>query len=91
MTFEWTKEEVQMIKRLWASPESQPALKIIIESLGMFHRSSFTPDPHITAFNEGRRYVAISLTEAINANLSEENGSNTDRGHVPTATERAAI
>lgn len=91
MTFDWTKEEVQMIKRLWASDEHRPALQLIIETLGRFHKPSFDPDSHITAFNEGRRYVAISLTEAINRDLSKDGSSNTDRSYIPTATERAAI
>ena len=92
MTFDWTKDEVQLIKRLWASDEHRPALQLIIETLGRFHKPSFDPDTHITAFNEGRRYVAIALTEAINRDLSKDGSSNTDRSSVvPTATERAAI
>jgi hypothetical protein len=93
MTFEWTKQEAQMIKRLWSNPETRPAMQLIIEELGMLHRPSFNPDSHITAFNEGRRYVAIALTAAINADLrAEDDGSSdTNRSPIPTATERAAV
>ena len=86
----WTKREVELVKGLWADEGGRQALEMIIERLGNLAGPSFVADPHMTAFNEGRRFVARELAAAINLPVEqliaeEPHG----RPRVITATERA--
>lgn len=89
--YPWTKDEVQVIKAAWASDHGRLALSLIVERLGNLHGASFAPDPHVTAFNEGRRYVARELMVAINNPVDRIVKEEPDERHgTLTATERAA-
>jgi len=90
MTFDFTREEQSALKAAWATDHGRAALTIIIERIGMMHKSSFAPDAHVTAFNEGRRFVAIAVATAINQPLKDAHEHDDTRGPIPTATERAA-
>ena len=89
--YPWTKEEAERIKALYADPGGRLVLEMIIERLGWLNGASFMAgDPYMTAFTEGRRFVARELLTAINvpteALIKEEpNG----RTRTLTATERA--
>jgi hypothetical protein len=93
MTYDFTRDEQAAIKAAWATEHGRAALTVIMERLGMLHLSSFSPDANVTAFNEGRRFVAICVAHAINKPLKESDaGHDIDsRGPVPTATERATF
>ncbi len=92
--YPWTKEEAAIIKAAWATEQGALALQLVVEQLGMLHQSSFSSDPHVMAFNEGRRFVARELAAAINMpvkQLVKEHHDDTIRIAEPvTATERAA-
>lgn len=89
--YPWTKDEVQIIKAAWATDPGRLALSLIVERLGNLHGASFSPDPYMTAFMEGRRNVARELMVAIN-NPAEKivKEAPNEFGHGPiSATERA--
>lgn len=95
---EWSREEAQVIKRCYATPEGRDALDLIVQRLALFYRSSFNPDTHVTAFNEGRRFVGSVLDELIHQPLDKFQGMRdvhnnrvsglTDDGRPVSTTER---
>lgn len=90
VTYPWSKSEVETIKALYADDGGRRALELIIERLGNLNGLSFSADPHATAFNEGRRFVAIELLAAINIPTDKLVQEAPDgRTRVVTATERA--
>jgi hypothetical protein len=88
--YKWTKEEAQIIKGSWANDGGRLALTIVVERLGNLQGGSMAADTHMTAFNEGRRWVAQQLATAINMPLDQLVEKDIERktGTV-TATERA--
>lgn len=83
MQHPWTKREAQIIKAAWATPEGRLALETVVNTLGHMHGRSMTADPHMTAFNEGRRYVAIELAYAINTPLDRMQLTEDDHDRSP--------
>jgi hypothetical protein len=86
----WSKDDVSLIKGLYADAGGRRALEFIIEQLGGLLGPSITTDPHVTAFNEGRRFVARELLAAITMPIDKIVQEVPDgRPRVITATERA--
>jgi hypothetical protein len=77
---QWTRDEAQLIKRCYATPEGRDALDLIVQRLALYYQSSFNPDTHVTAFNEGRRFVGKALDDMIHKPLSTFQGI-TDANH----------
>lgn len=90
--FDWTKEEAAAIKGVYATDAGRFVIDTLIYRLGMLQGASMAPDPHMTAFNEGRRYVAGSLHNAVVTPLDKLVPERTDepRHRTITATERAS-
>lgn len=90
--FDWTKEEIAAIKGLYATDAGRYVLDIIVYRLGMLQGASMMSDPHMTAFNEGRRYVAGALHNACVVPLNHLVPERQDehRNRTLTATERFA-
>lgn len=89
--FRWTKEEAGALRALYATDAGRFALDIILHRLGMLNQSSFAPDPHLTAFNEGRRFVAGQLHNALTLPIDQivKEDQHERRHGTLTATERA--
>lgn len=89
--YEWTKDEVQIIKAAWASDAGRHALSLIVDQLAGIHSRSFSSDALQMAFNEGRRFVAIELKTAINLPVDKivKEPDEPRTGRLLTATERA--
>lgn len=91
--YEFSKEEVQIIKGAWASDTGRLALTIIVDRLAALQGRSFVVgDQHLTSFNEGRRWIGQQLARAINApmdKLVKETTNEPRTGRVLSATERA--
>jgi len=88
--FPWSREDVELVKALYADDGGRRALEFIIERLGNLNGLSFAGDPHVTAFNEGRRFVATELLAAINIPTDRlVSEAPNGRTRVITATERA--
>lgn len=94
MTYNWTKEEAQLIKGVWSDQSGRLALTLVVERLCGLHQLSFDEaNTFKTAWNEGRRSVGHDLSRAINTPLDklvkeDTDGNRIDR--ISTATERAA-
>lgn len=90
--YPWSKDDAQIIKAAWANEHGRKALDLIVARLCNLHGLSMSGDPHTTAFQEGRRFVGVSLAAAINTPLDKL--VRTDDDHrssgITTATERAA-
>lgn len=91
MNYEYSKDEVQIIKAAWASEHGKQALMLIVERLCGIHADAFHPDPYIHARGAGRRSVGVDLMRAINAPLDKlVKAPDEPRSNRPiTATERA--
>lgn len=89
--YPWTRKEVELIKALYLDTGGRKALELIVERLGNLNGPSFDNDVHVTAFNEGRRFVARELLSAINLPIEALINEETHAGQrrIPTATERA--
>lgn len=90
-TYEWNRDEVQVIKSAWATEEGKLALLLVVERLAGIHAGSFSSDALLMAFNEGRRFVARELMSAINRPLEQlVKAPDEPRSNRPiTATERS--
>lgn len=93
----WAKEEAQIIKQLWNGEADahthRRALQHIVEVLGLINGQALVPgSPDLTAFNEGRRWVARQLQNAVTLPLERliKEEKNEPVGHrAISATERA--
>lgn len=90
--FEWSKEDVQIIKACAATDAGRHALALIVQRLAGITSSSFASDPITMAFNEGRRWVAIELNSAVSLPINKlvKEPDEPRTGRILTATERAA-
>lgn len=90
--FEWSKEDVQIIKACAATDAGRHALALIVQRLAGITASSFSTDPVVMAFNEGRRWVAIEINDAVSLPISKlvKEPDEPRTGRILTATERAA-
>lgn len=88
---DWQRADVELIKRLYATDGGRIALEYIMEHLGLLNGPSFAGDPYLTAFQEGRRFVARELLAAINLPVETivKKEETHGRPRVLTATERA--
>lgn len=92
--YQWSKDEVQIIKAAWATDAGKLALQLIVERLCILHGSSYSTDTHEMAFHEGRRFVGRELAHAINTPMEKAVRKKHDDDLIDTkpisATERAA-
>lgn len=87
--YQWTKDEVDIIKRCWRDDGGRLALQLVVERLGNLHGSSFAENALEMAHGEGRRWVARALMHAINVPLSAFNEESHESGRrISTTTER---
>jgi hypothetical protein len=91
--YQWSIEEVQAVKSVYDTPDGRFVLDVILHRLGMLHGQSFSTDPHMTAFQEGRRYVAGNLNNVIETPITEfaeRKDTHEPRGRIiQSATKRA--
>ena len=63
--YEFTKEQVQIIKDCAVTDVGRRALSMIVQELCGITSSSFSTDHAQMAFQEGRRWVAIQINAAV--------------------------
>lgn len=62
---EYTKsQEARDWRFIWATPEGHRALASLLSGCGLF-KPILGADPQITAFNEGRRNVALDIVQFL--------------------------
>ena len=66
--FQERKREVDLFRDVFAGEQGQDLLAILAKK---FHVYKFmqTPDPYVSAFQEGQRSVVIKMMEIINTDL----------------------
>lgn len=69
--YEFTRDEVQILKAAWASDAGRMALDVIAGRLCQLHGASFNTDALVMAHNEGRRYVGRAIMAAVQLPLEK--------------------
>ncbi len=89
--YEFTKDEVQILKAAWATDPGRIALTVIVERLAGLMSDPFDTNPYNHARNAGRRSVGVDLMRAINLPIEKvAKEPDEPRSSRPiTATERA--
>lgn len=68
----------QQYKQALSSPAGEYLLASLLDFTG-FYKQSFSDNPHITSFNEGKRAVALHIIQFLD--LKEEDLRNLVRGY----------
>lgn len=88
--YPWTKQEAALVRRLWDDEGGRKVLTMLLERMCGLSSLSMSSDPHLTSFNEGRRWVGRQLLDAIETPVELLVHEEPDeRTTVVTATERA--
>lgn len=64
------KEMILTYKRVFETQDGHKVLLDILKSCN-FKNTSFTADPHLTAFNEGARSVGLRLLDTLNIDIEK--------------------
>ena len=66
--FQERKQEIELFRDVFAGEQGQDLLAILAKK---FHVYKFlqTPDPYVSAFQEGQRSVVVQIMETINSDL----------------------
>ena len=64
------KDMILTYKRTFESTDGQKVLKDLMVSCNFTH-TSFTPDPCVTAFNEGARSVILRIIDTCNISIEQ--------------------
>ena len=66
--FQERKQEIELFRDVFAGEQGQDLLAILAKK---FHVYKFlqTPDPYVSAFQEGQRSVVLQIMETINSDL----------------------
>jgi len=66
--FQERKQEIELFRDVFAEEKGQDLLAILAKK---FHVYKFlqTPDPYVSAFQEGQRSVVVQIMETINSDL----------------------
>ena len=66
--FQDRKREIELFRDVFAGEQGQDLLAILAKK---FHVYKFlqTPDPYVSAFQEGQRSVVVQIMETINSDL----------------------
>jgi len=66
--FQERKREIELFREVFAGEQGQDLLAILARK---FHVYKFlqTPDPYVSAFQEGQRSVVVQIMETINSDL----------------------
>lgn len=65
------KRDIEDIQHVMGSEQGRRVLWSLLEKGSVFG-SCFTSDPHVTAFNEGQRNLALALFQRIMAHCPEQ-------------------
>ena len=65
------KEEGEKLKALYqmtfSTPEAKRVLRHIAENICKMNEDTFNADPNVSAYNQGRRSVAVHLYKMLNS------------------------
>ena len=66
--FQERKQEIELFRDVFAGEQGQDLLAILAKK---FHVYKFlqTPDPYVSAFQEGQRSVVVQIMETLNSDL----------------------
>ena len=66
--FQERKQEIELFRDVFAGEQGQDLLAILAKK---FHVYKFlqTPDPYVSAFQEGQRSVVVQIMETLNTDL----------------------
>lgn len=89
--YEFSRDEVQILKAAWATDPGRVALTVIVERMSGLMSDTFDADPYTHARNSGRRSLGVDLMRAINLPIEKvAQEPHEPRSSRPiTATERA--